>query len=124
MKCFNGSKDVAQAEMLLFEHVMRSFVFLLLPRGLEWQQQKGIDTRDECRDQICQESFSHNMAAYLKGRNKVIMGQMGGNKLLMAHSIRMARICEICLVMLKGRAKGRGQSGSGRSSVVSGEEGA
>lgn len=108
MKCFNGSKDVAQPEpgMLHFRHVMRPFVFLLLPRRQEWQQQKGIDTRDECRDQVCQERFSHNIATYLKRRNKVITDQMGKNKLLMAHSKRIARICEIYLVMLKGRAEG------------------
>lgn len=97
-----------------FRHVMRLFVFLLLPRNLEWQQHKGIGTRDECRDQMCQESFSHNTAAYLQGRNKVIMDQMGKNKLLMAHSTRITRICEICLRMLKGSGKGRLQSGSGR----------
>lgn len=60
MKCFNGSKDVAQPEpeMLHFRHMVRLFVFLLLPRKLERQQQKGVDTRDECRDQMSQESFS------------------------------------------------------------------
>lgn len=116
MKCFNDSKDVVQPQpgMLCFRHVMRPFVFLLLPRKLEWQQQKGINTRDECRDQMCQESFSHSMAADLKRRNKVVTHQMGRDKLLMAHSKRIARICEICLVVLKGRAKGRGQNGSGR----------
>lgn len=126
MKCFNGSKDVAQPEAAMphFRHGVRLLVFLVLPRNLEWQQHKGIDTRDKCRDQMCQESFSHNTAAYLQRRNNVITDQMGKNKLLVAHSKRITRICEMCLVMLKGRAKGRGQSGSGRYQVQgSGEEG-
>lgn len=115
MKCFNGSKDVAQPEpeMLHFRHMVRLFVFLLLPRKLERQQQKGVDTEMNAETRCLRRASANSIAAHLK-RSKVIMDQMEKNKLLMAHSKRIARIFEICLVMLKGGAKGRGQSASGR----------
>lgn len=97
-------------------------MFLVLPTKLEWQQHRGIDTRDECRDQMCQESFSHNTAVNLQRRKKVITSD-GERGLLLPHSKRITRVCEICHVILKGRAKGRGQSGSGGYQVQgSGEE--
>lgn len=64
-------------------------MFLLLPRRLEWQ-----------------ERFSHSIATCLKRRNEVITDQMEKNNLLMAHSKRMARICEIYLVLWKGQREG------------------